>query len=181
MPEAHVTRTGNVVGALGIVLGDRLRDAAEEAAGLAGALPAALVSLHEWAGGRPIDVLAGALRVSHSRAVRVVDRLEAEGLARRARDPADARAVLVSLTPAGRRRARRVLAARAAALEGCLAGLSVAEREQLAALAGKVLGATTSGRLAARATCRLCDAEACGHDRGECPVTRAADAAEAAP
>src|SRR3954447_21759557 len=129
MPEAHVSGSENVVGALTVVLGDRLRDAAEEAAGLRGALPAALVSLHEWAGGRPIDVLAGALRVTHSRAVRVVDRLQAEGLARRVPDPADARVALVRLTPAGRRRARRVLDARAGALRSCLQDLTAAERE----------------------------------------------------
>ena len=28
---------------------------------------------------------------------------------------------------------------------------------------------------AARETCRLCDAHACGHYEGACPVTRAAD------
>jgi len=180
MPGAHITHEENVVGALSLVLGDRLRAATEEAAGLAGALPAALVSLHEWAGGRPIDVLANALRVSHSRAVRVVDRLEAEGLARRAPDPADARAALVSLTPAGRRRAKRVLAARGRVLGECLGGLSAAESAQLAALVAKILDTTTDGRLAARATCRLCDAHACGHDDGRCPVTLAANAAEAA-
>ena len=70
-----------------VALGDRMRDAAEEAAGMRGAFPAALVSLHEWAGGRTIDTLAGGLRLSHSRTVRVIDRLEAAGLAARERDP----------------------------------------------------------------------------------------------
>jgi DNA-binding MarR family transcriptional regulator len=179
MPGAHIGHDENVVGAFGLVLGDRLRMATEEACGLGGAMPAALVSLHEWAGGRPIEVLATALRVSHSRAVRVVDRLEDEGLARRAPDPADARVALVSLTAAGRRRAEQVLAARAEALTGCLADLDAVEREQLAALAAKVLGVTTTGRIAARMTCRLCDADACGHHDGRCPVSHAADAAEA--
>ena len=72
---------------------------------MGGALPAALSSLHEWAGGRTIETLAGGLRLSHSRTVRVVDRLEQRGLARRARDPGDGRSVLVHLTPAGRRAA----------------------------------------------------------------------------
>jgi hypothetical protein len=35
----------------------------------------------------------------------------------------------------------------------------------------------TTGREAARGICRLCDAVACGHDSGDCPVTQAADAA----
>ena len=96
----------NVIGALVVVLGDRIRDGTEEASGMRGALPAALSALHEWAGGRTIETLAGGLRLSHSRTVRVVDRLEQQGLARRAPDPADGRGVLVHLTPAGRSAAR---------------------------------------------------------------------------
>jgi len=166
----------NVVGALVVVLGDRIRDATEEASGMGGALPAALSALHEWAGGRTIETLAGGLRLSHSRTVRVVDRLESQGLARRAPDPADGRGVLVHLTPAGRRAGRRVLDARAAALEEAV---EQGERHELAALAERLLARATTGRRSAGAICRLCDAHACGHDDGRCPVTRAADAVEA--
>jgi DNA-binding MarR family transcriptional regulator len=168
----------NVIGALVVVLGDRIRDATEEASGMGGALPAALTALHEWAGGRTIETLAGGLRLSHSRTVRVVDRLEERGLARRARDPRDGRGVLVHLTPAGRRAGRRVLDARAAALEQAVAE---AERGALAEIAERLLAPATTGRRAAGAICRLCDAHACGHHDGRCPVTRAADAAESAP
>ena len=167
----------NVIGAMAVVLGDRIRDATEQASGMGGALPAALVSLHEWAGGRSIDTLAGALRLSHSRAVRVVDRLEAQGLASRTRDPGDGRGVLVHLTPAGHRAGRRVLEARADALEGTFAQ---DDRHALAAIAERTLAQATTGRRAAGAICRLCDSHACGHDEGLCPVTQSADAAEAA-
>jgi len=171
----------NVIGALVVVLGDRIRDATEEAAGMRGAFPAALSALHEWAGGRTIETLAGGLRLSHSRTVRVVDRLEAAGLARRARDPVDGRSVLVELTPDGRHLGRRVLDARAAALEHSLAALGPADRRALGGLAEQLLAGATTGRRAAGAICRLCDAHACGHHDGRCPVTRAADAAEQAP
>jgi MarR family transcriptional regulator, negative regulator of the multidrug operon emrRAB len=174
---AYMDHDLNVIGALVVVLGDRIRDATEGASGMGGALPAALSALHEWAGGRTIETLAGGLRLSHSRTVRVVDRLEAQGLARRAPDPADGRGVLVHLTPAGRRAGRRVLDARAAALE---TALPRDERGELAAIAERLLALATSGRRAAGANCRLCDAHACGHHDGRCPVTRAADAAEAA-
>jgi DNA-binding MarR family transcriptional regulator len=167
----------NVIGALVVVLGDRIRDATEEASGMGGALPAALTALHEWAGGRTIETLAGGLRLSHSRTVRVVDRLEQRGLARRAPDPADGRGVLVHLTARGRRAGRRVLDARAAALE---ASLAEAERRELARIAERLLADATTGRRSAGAICRLCDAHACGHHDGRCPVTRAADAAESA-
>ena len=126
----------NVVGAMVVALGDRIRDATEDAAAMGGALPAALVSLHEWAGGRTIDTLAGGLRLSHSRTVRVVDRLEAAGLATRERDPADGRGVLVRLTPAGAAAAERVLEARAARRSRQRSPRSArAERAALAALA----------------------------------------------
>lgn len=178
MPRAHDSGEANVVGALALALADRLHAAAQDASGLTGAAPAALVSLHEFAGGRPIEVLAGALRVSHSRTVRVVDRLEAGGLVSRRRDPDDRRAVLVTLTARGRREAGRVLAARAALLESVLAGLSAGERRALAGLAGAALQTMVGGRRDARAVCRLCDAHACGHAEGRCPVTQAADLAE---
>jgi DNA-binding MarR family transcriptional regulator len=169
----------NVVGALVVALGDRLRDATEDAAGMTGQLPAALASLREWAGGRTVDTLAGGLRLSHSRTVRVIDRLEAEGLAARERDPADGRSVLVHLTPAGERAGAAVLAARAAALTAALQGLAPPERHDLAQLAERVLGELTTGRRSAGANCRLCETTACGHHEGRCPVTTAADAAEA--
>ena len=177
---ASVDHDLNVVGALLVALGDRMRDATEDAAGLRGAFPAALVALHEWAGGRTIETLAGGLRLSHSRTVRVIDRLEAAGLAARSPDPADGRGVLVALTPAGRRAGQRVLDARALALETALRSLGDVDRRALAVLAGRLLADATTGRRAAGAICRLCDAHACGHHDGRCPVTRAADTAEAA-
>ena len=170
----------NVVGALAVALGDRIRDATEEAAGMVGPMPAALAALQQWAGGRTVDTLAGGLRLSHSRTVRVIDRLEAEGLARRERDPGDGRGVLVRLTPAGDRVATRVLAARGEALESALAGVAPASRRALAAAAEQVLEHVTTGRRSAGAICRLCASDACGHYEGRCPVTRGADAAEPA-
>src|SRR4051794_41319187 len=112
MPEAYTLRVANRLGAVALTLSDAIREATEAATGMAGGIPAALVSLREWADGSSVEVLAEAMRVSHSRAVRVVDRLEAAGLARRAPDPADGRRALVRLEPAGRRLAQRALAAR---------------------------------------------------------------------
>jgi len=110
----------------------------------------------------------------------VIDRLEAEGLARRTRDPADGRSALVALTAAGTARAAQVLAARASVLHEALGPLAPDERAALARLSERVLERLITGRRHAGATCRLCDAHACGHDDGLCPVTRGADAAERA-
>jgi len=175
MPGAHTLRVANRLGATALTLSDAIREATEAATGMAGAPPAALVSLLEWADGGSVDVLAGAMRVSHSRAVRVVDRLEAAGLARRAPDPSDGRRALVWLEPAGRERARRALDARARVLGSALGELDAADVRDLERLLGAVLGATTVDVRAAMGTCRLCDAHACGHYEGACPVTRAAD------
>src|SRR5215207_8181777 len=141
MLSAHMDHDRNVVGALVVALGDRIRDATEDAAGMSGALPAALASLREWAGGRTIETLAGALRLSHSRTVRVVDRLEADGLATRSRDPVDGRSVLVDLTPAGHAVGRLVLGARATALEAGLRSLAPRDRAALAGAAEHALAA----------------------------------------
>jgi DNA-binding MarR family transcriptional regulator len=173
-------QTTNVIGAMTIALGDRLREATEEAAGMPASFPPALAALRMWAGGQPVDVLADGLRVSHSRAVRVVDRLEEDGLARRRASRDDGRVVLVELTAAGRRAADRVLDARADALEESLRLMTPDQRRQFGELASLVLSAAATGRRSARGICRLCDAVACGHYEGRCPVTHAADAAERA-
>jgi DNA-binding MarR family transcriptional regulator len=175
MPQAHTSAVANRLGALALTLSDGVRDATEAATGMAGGLPAALVSLAEWADGRSIDVLAEAMRVSHSRAVRVVDRLEAAGLARREPDPFDGRRALVWLEPAGRELAEEALDARARVLLRAVGELDSEEMQDLERLLGAVLAATTAGGCAAAATCRLCDAHACGHYEGACPVSRAAE------
>jgi hypothetical protein len=122
-----------------------------------------------------VDVLAEAMRVSHSRAVRVVDSLEAAGLARRESDPSDGRRALVWLEPAGRELAERALEARSRVLLSAIAKLGPSDLRDLERLLGGVLYATTVDVRAARETCRLCDAHTCGHYDGTCPVTLAAD------
>lgn len=175
MPEAYTHSVANRLGALALTIGDGIREATESATGMAGGLPAALVSLHEWADGKPVDVLADAMRLSHSRAVRVVDKLEAGGLARREPDPSDGRRALVVLEPAGRELAGRALEARSRVLLAAVAELDTRDLQDLERLLGALLSITTVDLRAAKETCRLCDAHACGHYDGTCPVTRAAD------
>jgi DNA-binding MarR family transcriptional regulator len=175
MPEAYISAVANRLGAIAVTLSDAVVEATEMATGMAGGPPAALVSLHQWADGRSVEVLAGAMRVSHSRAVRVVDKLENEGLARREPDPLDGRRVLVYLEPAGHDLAERALAARARVLQLAVGGLDDDDVGDLERVLDGLLEATTVDLRAAMAICRLCDAHACGHFDGNCPVTRAAD------
>jgi DNA-binding MarR family transcriptional regulator len=175
MPDAYISRVANRLGATALTLSDGIRDATEAATGMGGSLPAALVSLREWADGSSVDLLAEAMRVSHSRAVRVVDRLEAAGLARRESDPSDGRRALVWLEPAGRELADRALEARSRVLLCAVAELDAADIRDLERLIGALLDATTVDVRAAKGTCRLCDAHVCGHYEGVCPVSLAAD------
>jgi DNA-binding MarR family transcriptional regulator len=175
MPEAYISGVANRLGAVALTLTDAIREATESATGMAGGPPAALVSLHEWADGSSVDVLAEAMRVSHSRAVRIVDRLEASGLAHREPDPSDGRRALVWLEPSGRELAVRALAARADVLRLAVGQLGAGDLRDLERLLAALLDATTVDVRAAMQTCRLCDAHACGHYEGTCPVTQAAD------
>jgi DNA-binding MarR family transcriptional regulator len=170
-------RGANLLGAVSLAVADRVRAAAERGAGQGGSAPAALVSLAGYLDGSPIDSVRGPLGLTHSATVRVVDRLVAAGLARR-RGGTDRRSVAVELTSAGRAAAAEAVRARGRALEEALAALDPGERAELARLHEKVLATLTDGRAAAGHICRLCDSNACGHEQGRCPVTRAADAAE---
>jgi DNA-binding MarR family transcriptional regulator len=176
---ARPGRGANLLGALSLTVSDRLRRATEAAAGAGGSAPAALVSLAGYLEGEPIDSLRAPLGLTHSASVRVVDRLVETGLARR-RPGGDRRSVAIELTPAGRRAAGRALVARRDVLEGALDVLTPTERAELERLHAKLLCALTDSRAAAGNICRLCDASACGHEQGLCPVTRGADVAEAA-
>jgi len=168
-------RQANLLGTLSIAVTNRVEAAVAPGSASGPSGPAALTALEGYLGGEPIDALARVLDLTHSGAVRLVDRLAAAGLVERRRG-GDGRSVAVTLTPAGRRAAAEVRAARERALVETLAVLSAEDRRALTALHEKLLAGLTTGRASARRMCRLCDAEACGHERGTCPVTRAASA-----
>ena len=91
-------RDANLLGALGLLLADRLAEAVAPAGGASAA--EALVTLHARGGGRSIDALARVVGLSHSGTVRLADRLVSAGLAERRRG-ADQRSTALRLTPAG--------------------------------------------------------------------------------
>lgn len=88
------------------------------------------------------SVIADRLHVSAPTATRLVQKLVAAGLASRSPDPADARATLVELSPAGERLAREVLGGGERLMERVLEGWSSEEvaslTSSLARLAGDV-------------------------------------------
>jgi DNA-binding MarR family transcriptional regulator len=168
-------RAANVLGALALVLTDRMSDAAEDASGQTVTDAVALSALvHVLPPAPSIDLLRQVLGLTHSGAVRLVDRLEQAGQVSRV-PGADRRTTAVRLTAAGRRAATRVTAGRAGLLRGALDTLSAEDQEQLAVLAGKVLAGlrrdpAATGVPVTRWTCRLCDTTACGRTEGRCPV-----------
>jgi MarR family transcriptional repressor of emrRAB len=176
------TRQANLLAVLALGVSDRVRQAAEEAAGHGSAAPAALVALHEFLDGASIDQLRRVVGLTPSGAVRLIDKLSEAGLVRRG-PGRDGRSVAVTLTRRGGQAARRIVAGRLRAAETVLAGLSSDEQEMLTPLLERLLQQLTAARLAEREEartpaggwlCRLCDFSACRRDVGECPVANAA-------
>jgi len=169
-------RLENRAGAWALAVADRIgRRVVATAGGEAEA--AALISLRIY-DGATIERLRHIAGLSHPGAVRLVDRLEAEGLVERG-PGRDARSVALHLTDAGRGRAAEALAERERALEELLAPLGVEERAQLGALLDTLLGALPADRRDLESICRLCDYRACdGNLLGVCPVDRAVIAHE---
>jgi DNA-binding MarR family transcriptional regulator len=79
-----------------------------------------------------LSVLAGLMEVDKSTLSPPAKRLEARGFITRATDPDDARAQLVSVTPAGKRAIRTLWQARATAVADLLADWAPADIEHLA-------------------------------------------------
>ncbi len=172
----------NALGALSLVIADRMKSAVEPIAGLGPSAPAALVALHEFLDGRSVTQLSAVLGLTHSGAVRLVDRLEAEDLVERA-GTQDGRAVAVALTRRGLRMAVRIRHAREGSLTSTLSALDPDEVENLAAALDTMLTAVTLASVDGRSArshdrpqpwlCRLCDFAACGRSEGNCSVDNA--------
>jgi DNA-binding MarR family transcriptional regulator len=171
--RAGLDRCGNLLGALSLALVDRVSAAVAAATDQSDSAAAALSALHFFLERPTIDTMRQVLGLTSSGAVRMVDRLEQLGYVKR-RPGDDARATFVVLTAAGRRAAERVARARAGELDPALAVLSPSERETLEHLIGRVLAGMIRPPGAVKWTCRLCDTEVCGRDRGLCPVANAA-------
>jgi MarR family transcriptional regulator, negative regulator of the multidrug operon emrRAB len=168
-------RSANLLGSVALAVSDRIRAAGEEELGLGGAAPSAIVALSTYLADEPLDVIGRAFGITASAVVRLVDRLEAEGLVQRAPGP-DGRRVSVRLTTRGERQAKAILDRRERALDDVLGALTAAEHDELTRLHEKILAKLPEDVPAARRVCRFCDVHACGHYDGRCPVTQGVDA-----
>lgn len=183
MTTADDDRLSNVVGALSLAIVDRTREVTETVAGMTGAGPVALVALQQFLSGQTTEQLAQVTGLTHSGAVRLVDRLVEAGLAER-RSGRDGRSLSIVLTAAGRALSRRITEARAAAIDEVLAALGRTQRRALTTLIDTLISSITELRLESREhgvepagwLCRLCDVAACGRPEGTCPAANTARA-----
>ncbi len=156
---------GNLVAALALAVDDEVVRATEHAAAHGASAPAALVTLCAEPG-LSIEQLRGALSLTHSGGVRLVDRLAADGLVERM--PGFGRRIALQLTNSGQQLVEEILAARAHAVEDALAPLDEADRRQLAALLERMLRGLVDSEQRSWQICRMCDTDACSPER--CPV-----------
>lgn len=116
--------------------------------------------------------LAKALKLSHTATVRLVDKLESQGLVE-AREGKDRRATYLHLTAAGKKSATPSLVARCAAVEPYLGALTAAEEAQLAGLLEKLIRPLATDDFAVSHFCRLCSFTACPGE--QCPMHSASE------
>ena len=143
-PGGELDQTANLLGALSLVIADRMADAMTEAGGRPSSGAAALSALLHFLDRPTVDLLRQVLGLTSSGTVRLVDKMAESGYVQRG--PADdGRATSVSLTPAGQAAAERVAAARAGVLLDALDALAPAEREVLRQLMSKLLAGLIRG------------------------------------
>lgn len=159
--------TANRFGAVALATTDASVEAVASASGHGASGAAALTVIYEH-GRIDIGRLALALDLSHSGAVRLVDRLTADGLVWR-RQGTDKRHVLVRLTRRGEARRRAMMRERAAVLRKILGVLTKDERARLARFLDKILHSMVECGGRWDNLCRLCDFDDCG--RRDCPVS----------
>jgi DNA-binding MarR family transcriptional regulator len=160
------------LGALALVVADQITAAAAQAAGQAVSGATALSALAHFLDRPSLDRLHSVLGLTPSGAVRLVDRLEADGFVTRSAGP-DGRTRSVVLTARGRRVAVRVAAARAAVVRPLVADLSSAEQETLRDLLSRMMAKVVAAKDGGAWICRLCDIGVCGRAQGRCPAANA--------
>lgn len=173
MIPAERLRDATILGAAALAITDRSVAAAQSPDAPSASAAAALSALRHFLDGATLDQLGSVLGLSHSGAVRLVDRLCESGLAQRG-PGSDGRSRCVTLTEWGTRLADEITAARLGVIDALTAGLSATERRTLVELAGRVLANAVATKDHGAWTCRMCSISACGRERGLCPAANAA-------
>lgn len=161
---AEMDRTTNLLGALALAISDRIKTGIKDTFDRSGESAAAIVVLG-YAPGLSVEILRQVLDLSHPGTVRLIDRLEEDGLVER-RKAADGRAVALHLTRKGGKLRQRLMDQRLDLLEAGLKGLNAKERVVLGDLLAKVLTNLPETEMAKHRICRLCAVGTCK----DCPI-----------
>lgn len=159
--------TANILGALAVLIQDRVESAWQSSLDLSPMAAAALVQI-EREPGCSIELVAGRIGLSHSATVRAVDKLAERGLVEKDRARKDARAQSLTLSKAGKRTAQQLHEARNQVTDDLLAGLAPAQRAALEQAVSAMLHRCVAPGREADVTCRVCDDRRCSPDI--CPI-----------
>lgn len=170
-------RAANVLGALAGTITDQATAAMSVAArrpakGSTTAL-AALSAIAEFLGSPTVDQIRQVLGLTPSGAVRLIDRLESDGLVVRGPGP-DGRSRAITLTGPGREAAAALTGARREVLTGVLDGFAADELAVLEGMLARMMSNAVNAKTGGAWICRLCDLTACERAAGRCPAMAAA-------
>ncbi|PWR10643.1 transcriptional regulator [Micromonospora acroterricola] len=154
----------NLLGALALLVGSRMRSSVSASVGAGGALAEALVVLKDQPG-VTAEWLGQVLGLTQPGVAHLVRRLREQGWVER-RPGADARSRALHLTTEGTAAAARILHARQEALTALLAPLTSEQRRHLEDIARTLLHDEVTDDRSLAHLCRLCDRARCPR----CPV-----------
>lgn len=159
--------TANILGALAVLIQDRVESAWQSHLDLSPMAAAALVQIDNEPGSS-IENVAGRIGLTHSATVRVIDKLAERGLVEKDRARKDARAQSLKLSKAGKRVVQELHGARNQVTDDLLTDLSATQREALERAVSTILHRTVEPGREADVTCRVCDDRRCSPDI--CPI-----------
>lgn len=167
MPERGKEHTANILGALSLLIQDRVESAWQAELDLSPMAAAALVQIDNEPGSS-IELIASHIGLTHSATVRVIDKLAERGLVEKDRARRDARAQSLTLSKAGKRVVQQLHAARNHVTDDLLSSLDPAQRRALEAAIRAILHRVVEPGREADVTCRVCDDRRCTPDI--CPI-----------
>ncbi len=163
-------RSANLLNVFGAMISDALAMTGETGADCGPSETAALITIASYPG-QTIKTLAGIIGLSHSAAVRLIQKLVEGDLVRIVRG-SDRRRAEVSATQAGEAFATSMLARRRGRLMAMLRSLDDGETEALTRLMERMISAQTDSVEHGDRLCRFCDLTNCPQD--VCPVEQQA-------
>ena len=155
----------NVLGALAMVLNDGIRSATDASIGMSGETAAAVMLI----GANPgltVGLVAKALSLTPSGAVRLVEKLAINGFIEK-KNGVDQRTVVLSLTESGAIKRSEIQTERERVIERSMRGLSADEISALGPMLERMLSNLMDSAEDDYRFCRMCDEDAC---EPMCPV-----------